>query len=400
MFLPAFCLFPVWLTLALREDILVSSVSKYYPMMITMIIGSMIAGSTPLGGGVVAFPVSVLVLGFTPVQGRDFSLMIQSVGMTAASFLIFYKKQHLLGACEDILVQFCVWSIIGMIFGFEFFNASPYMVNIVYTTTVLCIAIILAYSDFIKGPQFTNIHLTSLSCGDDDDHQGTAAGLSVGDVEMTGIGEATDIDLSSEHETKPKKKQDELHEKKCIATLKNICLPLFAISGGILSSQIGTGADIAFYFYGSLYNTIMHRNGLHEANEMSGNALTAASVITMANTSIFGSILRLTTRHDLAKMIDEEVFYALTACAPIVVLGAPVGSLLLTPSNQQWLKYLFYLLSVLQLLLFGVIKIGDDYITWIYVSCLIFSILICLYLHYLFRYRGANKKNLDNRGWN
>ena len=32
----------------------------YYPMTLAMIPGSLIAGSTPLGGGVVAFPVAVL----------------------------------------------------------------------------------------------------------------------------------------------------------------------------------------------------------------------------------------------------------------------------------------------------------------------------------------------------
>ena len=36
-------------------------------------------GSTPLGGGVVAFPVSVLVLKLTPKEGRDFACLIQSV---------------------------------------------------------------------------------------------------------------------------------------------------------------------------------------------------------------------------------------------------------------------------------------------------------------------------------
>eukprot|EP00966_Prymnesium_polylepis_P100760 2333623-Prymnesium_polylepis.1 len=40
--------------------------SEYYPMTLAMIAGSLIAGSTPLGGGVVAFPIAVLVIGFKP----------------------------------------------------------------------------------------------------------------------------------------------------------------------------------------------------------------------------------------------------------------------------------------------------------------------------------------------
>ena len=44
-----------------------------------MVLGSFIAGATPLGGGVVAFPVSVLVLNLSPKEGRDFTSFIQSV---------------------------------------------------------------------------------------------------------------------------------------------------------------------------------------------------------------------------------------------------------------------------------------------------------------------------------
>ena len=54
----------------------------------TMLVGSFIAGSTSVGGGAVAFPVMTLVLDIDPPIARDFSLMIQSVGMGAASIAI------------------------------------------------------------------------------------------------------------------------------------------------------------------------------------------------------------------------------------------------------------------------------------------------------------------------
>ena len=38
---------------------------------------------TSEGGGAVAFPVMTLALGIPPAVARDFSLMIQSCGMTA-----------------------------------------------------------------------------------------------------------------------------------------------------------------------------------------------------------------------------------------------------------------------------------------------------------------------------
>ncbi len=58
-------------------------------MTITMVFGSFIAGATSEGGGAVAFPVMTLVFQIEPVVARDFSLLIQSAGMTfAASFIL------------------------------------------------------------------------------------------------------------------------------------------------------------------------------------------------------------------------------------------------------------------------------------------------------------------------
>ena len=58
-------------------------------MSVTMIFGSFIAGATSEGGGAVAFPVMTLLFEISPRVARDFSLLIQSIGMTAAASLIF-----------------------------------------------------------------------------------------------------------------------------------------------------------------------------------------------------------------------------------------------------------------------------------------------------------------------
>jgi len=55
---------------------------------VTMAPGSFIAGTTSEGGGAVAFPVMTLLFAIEPHVARDFSLMIQSVGMTAAALVI------------------------------------------------------------------------------------------------------------------------------------------------------------------------------------------------------------------------------------------------------------------------------------------------------------------------
>lgn len=59
-----------------------------WPMAVTMVFGSFIAGATSEGGGAVAFPVMTLVLDIPPAVARDFSLMCQSIGMTSASLSI------------------------------------------------------------------------------------------------------------------------------------------------------------------------------------------------------------------------------------------------------------------------------------------------------------------------
>lgn len=63
----------------------------YYPA--TMVVGAFVAGSTPEGGGAVAFPVLNIFLDVDRVLARDFSLMVQSIGMTSASILILSRKE-------------------------------------------------------------------------------------------------------------------------------------------------------------------------------------------------------------------------------------------------------------------------------------------------------------------
>ena len=67
-------------------------------MSITMLFGSFVAGATSEGGGAVAFPVMTLVFGISPQVARDFSLVIQSVGMTAAAIAIFRMRAPIVKA--------------------------------------------------------------------------------------------------------------------------------------------------------------------------------------------------------------------------------------------------------------------------------------------------------------
>ena len=63
----------------------------YYAAM--MVAGAFVAGFTPEGGGAVAFPVLNVFLHVDRVLARDFSMMIQSVGMTSASVFILSSQR-------------------------------------------------------------------------------------------------------------------------------------------------------------------------------------------------------------------------------------------------------------------------------------------------------------------
>ena len=66
--------------------------TEYWFMSATMALGSFIAGATSEGGGAVAFPIMTLGFGMEPHVARDFSLMIQSVGMVAAALVIVFLR--------------------------------------------------------------------------------------------------------------------------------------------------------------------------------------------------------------------------------------------------------------------------------------------------------------------
>jgi len=65
---------------------------KNWFMSLTMVFGSFIAGASSEGGGAVAFPVLTLIYQITPPIARNFSLAIQSIGMTTASYIILRNK--------------------------------------------------------------------------------------------------------------------------------------------------------------------------------------------------------------------------------------------------------------------------------------------------------------------
>lgn len=67
-------------------------VFSHWPISLAMMAGSYFAGSTPMGGGTVGFPVLVLLFDQPASMGRSFGLAIQSIGMVSASIYILASR--------------------------------------------------------------------------------------------------------------------------------------------------------------------------------------------------------------------------------------------------------------------------------------------------------------------
>ncbi len=84
--------YAAWLAIVVVGDHW-GDVRAHWAMALAMTAGSYVAGSTPMGGGTVGFPILVLFFHEPATLGRDFSFAVQSVGMTSASIFILVRRQ-------------------------------------------------------------------------------------------------------------------------------------------------------------------------------------------------------------------------------------------------------------------------------------------------------------------
>lgn len=103
------------------------SLFENWQIMITMIFGSFIAGASSEGGGAIAFPVMTLLLDISPAVARNFSLAIQSIGMTAATLLILDRR-------IEIEKKSILWASLGGIPGIIF--STFYMTSLFQPATL------------------------------------------------------------------------------------------------------------------------------------------------------------------------------------------------------------------------------------------------------------------------
>ena len=81
-----------------------------WPISLTMVAGSFVAGATPGGGAAVALPVFTKILKIPTTDAAHFGLMIQAVGMMMSSVMILVKR-------VPVLPKVIIWTTVGGFYG-------------------------------------------------------------------------------------------------------------------------------------------------------------------------------------------------------------------------------------------------------------------------------------------
>jgi len=301
--LPAILVHIVWWSFMASQDLFhlfvePSDKPRYY-LSITMIFGSMIAGATSEGGGAVAFPVMTLVLGVKPSVARDFSLMIQSVGMVAGSFTILVMRLKLEW---NAILYVTVGGVAGIIVGLE--EIAPRLPPPYAKMYFVCI-----WSSFAIGLYLLNRN-----------HHRYVH------------------DTIPNWPTHPFMLMKEDNTTTCQTIISNTWQPLilmaFGILGGIFSSVAGSGIDICSF----ALLTLLFR--------VSEKVATPTSVVLMAINTAIGFAYRQFAMGG----VEDEAWGYFAVCVPIVVIGAPLGALLGSHAHRLTLAGVIYVLDAAQLI--------------------------------------------------
>ena len=119
---------------------------KHYYAVITMVVGSFIAGSSPEGSAAIAYPIFTLYMKIPPPVARNFAFAIQSIGMTSASLLILSLKIKV----EWNYIRYVTFGgIFGLVFGTYYIVPliSPPLAKLFFVSLWLSFGLVLWYNN-------------------------------------------------------------------------------------------------------------------------------------------------------------------------------------------------------------------------------------------------------------
>jgi uncharacterized membrane protein YfcA len=286
----------------------------YYPA--TMVVGAFVAGSTPEGGGAVAFPVLNIFLNIDRILARDFSLMIQSVGMTSASIFILTNKHSNVRVFKPLL-WWVPTAFLGFVFGMQVLQGiRVYIIQAIFIALTASFTITYYFSS----------------------HRGR-------------------------HGTYTEKNLKERFFTTAVV-----------FAGGMCTSLFGVGADIL------LYTVLVTHFTLRE------KLATEMSVITMALLSILGFAYRGAYEGALTSYQVQTWLCAF----PVVMIMAPLGSLVLKKIDTEHMLRGVVALNVAQLAYFNLKNPTLEKLLWSLGFTALLSAIFFFGMAELARRRTAN----------
>ncbi len=128
----------------------------HYPLI--MVLGAFVAGLTPEGGGAVAFPVLNVFFDIDRVLARDFSLMIQSVGMTSASIFILTQPDTDRRTYRPLVLMLPVVCA-GFVLGMATLQDLPvYLIQSLFLSMITAFAFSYAWGDHRGTREYLQLH--------------------------------------------------------------------------------------------------------------------------------------------------------------------------------------------------------------------------------------------------
>jgi hypothetical protein len=298
--------------------------------------------------------------------------------MNAAAFLLFVTKRELLD--PTFIVINIIFGSIGVIIGLSI-KSSAELINLVYTVVVFEFAILYFYKnvyasdDEIGGQKSSIDQKVEMSAR----ATGTAKNVAENRVDCEMAGRITidiiETAISTLSTLKP--------PIKSVPMWIYVGMALGGVLGGFVTANVGSGSDIMLYAFGIfVWNKFVPMNRRRD-----DASLTASSVVVMGCMSLLTSCCRALS----SVPITHRTILTWGAMAWVVVLGAPVGSLVLTPACIPYLRMMFYILAVAQLILFGLLKIQGDIFAWVVIIVLTVVQLTALSTTYFTCGKGRGK---------
>lgn len=175
--------YTVWLVLSFGFGYW-DQIKAHWPIAAAMALGSYVAGSTPMGGGTIGFPVLVLLFDMPASLGRNFGLMIQSIGMTSATLFILCRR-------IPIERRMLLWSMVGSGLGLltGTYLVVPYMADATIKLIFACLWMSFGVLTLVKNREFCGLHNLSPIPPFEALFIGLAVGLAGGiTASVTGVG--------------------------------------------------------------------------------------------------------------------------------------------------------------------------------------------------------------------